>query len=80
MKTLETALESRGSLFADRLILTSGLYCLITSGDQGYDRWDGSARSAVECGRTNGLCTTDKAKAYALWGEYIANHTHKQAN
>ena len=77
MKTLETALESRGSLFADRLILTSGLYCLITSGDQGYDRWDGSARSAVECGRANGLCTTDKAKAYALWGEYIAHHAFK---
>ena len=77
MKTLETALESRGSLFADRLILTSGLYCLITSGDQGYDRWDGSARSAVECGRTNGLCTNDKTKAYALWGEYIAHHVYK---
>ena len=77
MKTLETALQSSSSSFADRLVLTSGLYCLITSGDQGYDRWDGSARSAVECGRTNGLCTPDKAKAYALWGEYIANHTYK---
>ena len=77
MKTLETALQSRGSLFSDKLVFTSGLYCLITSGDQGYDRWDGSARSAVECGRTNGLCTTDKAKAYALWGEYIAHHTFK---
>ena len=77
MKTLETALQSRSSSFADKLIFTSGLYCLVTSGDTGYDRWDGSARSAVECGRTNGLCTTDKAKAYALWGEYIANHTHK---
>ena len=77
MKTLETALQSRGSLFSDRLVFTSGLYCLITSGDQGYDRWDGSARSAVECGRANGLCTTDKAKAYALWGEYIAHHAFK---
>ena len=77
MKTLETALQSRGSLFSDRLVFTSGLYCLITSGDQGYDRWDGSARSAVECGRDNGLCTPDKAKAYALWGEYIANHAYK---
>ena len=77
MKTLETALQSRSSSFADKLILTSGLYCLVTSGDTGYDRWDGSARSAVECGRENGLCTTDKAKAYALWGEYIANHTYK---
>ena len=77
MKTLETALQSRGSLFSDKLVFTSGLYCLITSGDQGYDRWDGSARSAVECGRTTGLCTTDKAKAYALWGEYIAHHAFK---
>ena len=77
MKTLETALQSRGSLFSDKLVFTSGLYCLITSGDQGYDRWDGSPRSAVECGRTNGLCTTDKVKAYALWGEYIAHHAYK---
>ena len=77
MKTLETALQSRGSLFSDRLVFTSGLYCLITSGDQGYDRWDGSARSAVECGRENGLCTPDKTKAYELWGEYIAHHALK---
>ena len=77
MKTLETALQSRSSCYADRLVVTSGLYCLITSGDIGYDRWDGSARSAVECGRTNGLCTPDKEKAYELWGEYIAHHAFK---
>lgn len=77
MKTLETAIQSHGSSFADRLVVTSGLYCLITSGDQGYDRWNGSARSAVECGRANGVCTTDKAKAYKLWGEYIADHEYK---
>ena len=77
MKTLETALQSRSSSFADRLILTSGLYCLITSGDQGYDRWDGSARSAVECGRENGLCTPDKAKAYEQWLAYTASHAYK---
>ena len=77
MKTLETALQSRSSSFSDRLVFTSGLYCLVTSGDTGYDRWDGSARSAVECGRENGLCTANKAKAYALWGEYIAHHALK---
>ena len=77
MKTLETALQSRSSCYADRLVVTSGLYCLITSGDIGYDRWDGSARSAVECGRANGLCTPDKEKAYELWGEYIAHHAFK---
>ena len=77
MKTLETSIQSRGSSFADRLIYTSGLYCLITSGDQGYDRWDGSAVSAVACGRANGLCTANKAEAYKLWGEYIANHEYK---
>lgn len=77
MRTLETAIQSRGSSFADRLVLTSGLYCLVTSGDQGYDRWDGSAASAVECGRANGLCTTDKEEAYEKWGEYIANHAFK---
>lgn len=77
MKTLETVIQSRGSSFADRLVFTSGIYCLITSGDQGYDRWDGTAVSAVECGRANGLCTTDKDKAYKLWGEYIADHAFK---
>lgn len=74
MRTLKTEIQSRGSLYDDRLVFTSGLYCLITSGDQGYDRWDGSARSAVECGRANGLCTPDKAEAYAQWDEYTRDH------
>ena len=74
MRTIETEFESRGSLFSDKLVFTSGLYCLITSGDQGYDRWNGSARSAVKCGRANGLCTNDKAKAYEQWLAYTANH------
>lgn len=77
MKTLETAFESRSSSYADRLILTSGLYCLVTSGDQGYDRWNGTAASAVECGRANGLCTADKVEAYAFWADYTANHAYK---
>lgn len=38
MKTLATALQSRASSFADRLVLTSCLYCLVTSGDLGFDR------------------------------------------
>lgn len=74
MKTLETELQSRGSCYPDRLVFTSGLYCLVTSGDYGYDRWDGSARSAVKCGRANGLCTPNKAKAYEQWNEYTRNH------
>ena len=74
MYTIESELESRSSCYADRLVFTSGLYCLITSGDQGYDRWDGSARSAVECGRANGLCTPDKGKAYQQWLAFTASH------
>ena len=77
MKTLATALQSKGSNFADRLVYTSGLYCLITSGDLGYDRWDGSARSAVECGKDNGLCTANAEEAYKAWEEYITNHAYK---
>lgn len=80
MKILETAFQSQGSAFADRLVFTSGLYCLVTSGDYGYGRWDGSARSAVECGRANGRCTADKAKAYKAWEAYTANHAYKEAN
>lgn len=77
MKTLETALQSKSSNFADRLVYTSGLYCLVTSGDLGYDRWDGTAHSAVECGKDNGLCTTSKEEAYKAWEEYTADHAYK---
>ena len=74
MKTIFTELESRGSVFPDRLVFTSGLYCLITSGDSYYDRWDGSAQSAVECGRANGICTSDREKAFQQWDAYTKNH------
>lgn len=77
MKTLATAFQSNSSSFADRLVYTSGLYCLITSGDLGYDRWDGTAQSAVECGKNNGLCTTSKEEAYKAWADYTANHAYK---
>lgn len=77
MKTLATALQSKASSFADRLIYTSGLYCLVTSGDLGYDRLDGSAISAVECGRANGLCTSNREEGFAGWNEYISNHIYK---
>lgn len=77
MKTLATALQSRASSFADRLVFTSGLYCLVTSGDLGFDRWDGSARSAVECGKNNSVCTTDAKEAYKAWVEHTANHAYK---
>ena len=74
MKTLYTAFQSRGSVAADRLIETSGLYVIVTSGDDHYNRWDGTAASAVVCGKVHGLCTADKAKALKLWEEYTANH------
>ena len=74
MKTSFTAFQSKGSLAADRLIVTSGLYVLVTSGDDAYGRWDGSAASAVECGRDNGLCTADKDLALQMWLAYTANH------
>ena len=60
MKIIFTELESRGSLTSDRLVFTSGLYCLVTNGDYYSDRYDGTAASAVECGIANGLCTSDK--------------------
>ena len=74
MKTVFTAFESNGSVALDRLIFTSGLYVIVTSGDDHYNRWNGSAASAVQCGKANGLCTADKAKALKLWEEYTANH------
>ena len=74
MKTIFTELESRGSITVDRLVYTSGLYCLVTSGDSHYDRWDGTAASAVECGRANGLCTANKELAYQQWDAYTKNH------
>ena len=86
MKTLATAFRSRGSVAADhliftsgsvaadRLIFTSGLYVIVTAGDDAYGRWDGSAASAIKCGRAHGLCTADKAKSLKMWDEYIANH------
>ena len=74
MKTLFTAFSCRGSVAADRLILTSGLYVLVTSGDDHYGRWDTTAASAVACGRANCFCTADKAKALEMWLAYTANH------
>ena len=74
MKTIFTELESRGSITVDRLVYTSGLYCLVTSGDSHYDRWDGTASGAVECGRANGLCTSDKEKAFRQWDAHTKNH------
>ena len=74
MKTLFTEFQSRGSLAADRLIYTSGLYCLVTSGDDHSGSWDGSAASAVECGITHGFCTADKELAFRLWEAYTENH------
>ena len=78
MKTIFTEIESRGSVAADRLVFTSGLFCLVTSGDSHYNRWDGTAASAVECGRENGICTVNKEKAYALWDAYTKNHISRR--
>ena len=74
MKTLATAFQSRGSVALDRLIVTSGLYVIVTAGDDHYGRWNGTASSAVQCGQAHDLCTADKAKALQMWNEYTANH------
>ena len=74
MKTIFTELQSRGSLTVDRLIFTSGLYCLVTNADYYSGRYDGSAASAVECGRANGICTPGREKAFRQWNDYTENH------
>ena len=74
MKVIAAEIESRGSVAADRLVYTSGLYCLVSSGDSHYGRWDGTASGAVECGRANGLCTSDKEKAFRQWDAHTKNH------
>ena len=74
MKTLATALKSRGSMALDRLIVTSGLYVIVTAGDDHYGRWDGTAASAVECGQAHDLCTADKDLALKMWEEYTESH------
>ena len=74
MKTLATAFRSRGSVAADRLISTSGLYVLVTNGDDAYGRWDHTAASAVECGQSHDFCTADKDLALKMWEDYTANH------
>ena len=76
MKTLATALQCRGSVAADRLIFTSGLYVIVTAGDDANGRWDHTASSAVQCGRDHDLCTTSKAEALKMWEEYTANHKY----
>ena len=73
METIFTEIESRDSVCCDRLIYIS-VYVLVTSGDDYYGRWDGTAASAVECGRANGFCTPDKEKAFQKWDEYTKNH------
>ena len=73
MKTLATAFQSRGSVAADRLISTSGLYVLVTSGDDANGIWNGTAASAIKCGRDNGLCTADKEKSLKMWEDYTAH-------
>ena len=74
MKTLATAFRSRGSVAADRLIATSGLYVLVTASDDHYGRWNHTAASAVQCGKVHGFCTADKAKSLKMWEDYTANH------
>ena len=74
MMTLATAFRSRGSVALDRLIVTSGLYVIVTAGDDHYGRWDGTAASAVQCGKVHGLCTADKDSALQMWLAYTANH------
>ena len=74
MKTLATAFQSRGSVAADRLIATSGLYVLVTSGDDANGIWNGTAASAVRCGQAHDFCTADKDLALKMWEEYTANH------
>ena len=78
MKTIFTEIESRGSVAADRLVFTSGLFCLVTSGDSHYNRWDGTAASAVECGRENGICTADRELAFQQWDAYTKNHISRR--
>ena len=89
MKTLATAIQSRGSVAADRLIFTSGsmaldrliftngLYVIVTADDDAYGRWDGTAEAAIKCGRAHGLCTADKEKSLTMWLDYTANHMYK---
>ena len=74
MKTLFTAFRSRGSVAADRLIATSGLYVLVTAGDDHYGRWNHTAASAVQCGKVRGFCTADKDLALKMWEEYTESH------
>ena len=73
MKILATAFQSRGSLALDRLIFTNGLYVIVTAGDDHDGRWDGTAASAVRCGRDNGLCTASKEKSLKMWEDYTAH-------
>ena len=74
MKTLATALKCKGSVALDRLIVTSGLYVIVTAGDDYYGHWGGSAASAIKCGQAHGLCTADKAKSLKMWEEYTESH------
>ena len=85
MKILATALRCKGSVAADRLIFTSGsmaldrliftsgLYVIVTAGDDFSGRWNGSAASAIKCGRDNGLCTASKEKSLKMWEDYTAH-------
>ena len=77
MKTLFTAFQSRGSVAADRLIFTSGMYVIVTAGDDAYGRWNGTAASAVQCGKDHDLYTTDKDLAWKMWEEYTESHIYK---
>ena len=86
MKILATAFQSRGSVAADRLIFTSGsvaldrliftngLYVIVPAGDDSNGLWDGTAASAIKCGRAHGLCTADKEKSLKMWEEYTESH------
>ena len=77
MKTLATAFRCRGSVAADRLISTSGLYVLVTNGDDANGIWNGTAASAVRCGQSHDFCTADKDLALKMWEEYTESHMYK---
>lgn len=67
---IDSALESIGTVMADQLKCSSGVYYILT----GAERYD--YRYSCVADELAGSCfrTTDKEKALAYWREYTANH------
>lgn len=75
-KVIDAAFQSRGSVEPDRLIFSSGMYYILTSGDSYYRRYSCVA-DELHGARIHNRATPHRNKAMEMWNNYIKDHEYK---